>query len=130
MELLILDERPAEFKWKDVTFKYRTSVSSEDKFAVDTSGKILKGDKIEFSFWDFYTTMIRVFVVDWNGVTSSGKPVPYSYETFLKKFPGDLQEDLIMLLGAKIAYATGFLQEEKIKEKTKIKNGLGGPSNG
>lgn len=122
MELLKLDERPAEFKWKDVTIIYRVNVSAEDKFVVDTAGTHINGEKIEFKPWEFYKTMIRVFVIGWRGVTENGKEIPYSYDTFLKRLPGDLQEDLIMQLGHDIAVKNGFLNEKKTEGEAALKN--------
>ena len=127
MELLKLDERPAEFKWQDVTFFYRTKVTVGDKFAVDTAGAIISGDKVEFSPWSFYQTMIKVFVTGWKGVTENGKEVAYTYLTMLDRLPSDTVQDLIMKLGLQIAQDTGFLTTKEHEER---KNGSGVQSNG
>jgi hypothetical protein len=120
MELLKLDERPAEFKWEDITIFYRKTVTVEDKFTIDTAGATVKNDKIEFGVWDFYKTMIRVFVVGWQGVTQDGNKISYSYDAMMK-LPSTVANDLIMSLGFKIAQDTGFITEKK--EAGDLKNG-------
>lgn len=127
MELLKVDKTPATFKWQGVTFFYRKHVTVEDKFSVDTSGKVFNGNKIEFKPWEFYKTMIRVFVVGWESVTENGKPIDYSYENLMTRLPANKTEDLVMLLGHHIAIETGFLEDKKADD---LKNEHGGRSNG
>lgn len=121
MELLKLGERPAEYKWQDVTFFFRTKVTVGDKYEIDTAGTLIAGSKVTFTPWNFYLTIIRVFVTGWEGVTEDGKPVPYSHENMMTRLPSEQSEDLIMKLGVHIAEATGLISTDK-QEGEGIKN--------
>jgi hypothetical protein len=110
MELLT-EKSTAVFEYKDVKFTIRTNVTVGDKFEFDTSGTITKDDKIEFKPWELYKTMIRLFVISWEGVTKDGKPVLWDYETFMNSFPTDSEGgDLVMKLGTFISDKTGVLR--------------------
>jgi len=109
MELLKLGERPAEYKWQDVTFYFRTKVTVGDKYEIDTAGTVVNGDKISFTPWNFYSTLIRLFVNAWDGVTEDGKTVPYSYETLMQRLPAQQSEDVVMKLGVFIAKTNGLV---------------------
>jgi hypothetical protein len=121
MELLKLGERPAEFKWKDVTFFFRTKVTVGDKYEIDTAGTLIAGDKVSFTPWNFYLTITRIFVTGWDGVTEDGKAVPYSHENMLTRLPAQDSEDLIMKLGVHIAQNNGLISSDK-KEEDGVKN--------
>lgn len=121
MELLKLDERPAEFKWKDVTFYFRKRVTVGDKYEIDTAGTVMDGEKISFTPWGFYTTVIRIFVTGWDGVSDGGKAVPYSFETLMNRLPADTTEDLVMKLGFQIAKELGLVTSEP-KQEGDLKN--------
>lgn len=122
MELLKLGESTARYQWQDVTFIYRTKVTTADKFEVDTAGALMRDGKITFTPFEFYRALIRSFVVGWEGVTENGKALPYSYESLLL-LPSDTESDLIMKLGIKIAQDTGFIAEEKVvKAEADLKN--------
>ena len=123
MELLKLNQSPARFPWKDVTFLYRTSVTTQDKFTIDTAGSLLKDGSIEFHPWELYRALIRTFVVGWEGVTEDGKPVPYSYDAF-SRLPSDPDQDLVLKLGIKIGTDTGFLKTPEDRQaEADLKNG-------
>jgi len=115
MELLKLDDRPAEYTWDQVTFFFRTKVTVGDKYAVDSAGVVTTGDKITFTSTEFYKAMIRVFVTGWKGVTENGKDAPYSYDTFMNRLPASMADDLVMKLGYEIAKTNGFLKDDKEK---------------
>jgi hypothetical protein len=120
MELSILENKLAEWKWKDVTFKFRSKVTKGDRWKIDTSGAILENDQIKFEPWKFYEIMIRVFVSDWDGVTKDGKKVPFSYDA-LSSIPDDDGDDIVMKLGHYIAETNGFLGK-RANEKVELKN--------
>jgi hypothetical protein len=117
MELLKLDDRPAEFVWNDVRIYFRTKVTVGDKFAIDTAGTHIEGDKVQYKPWDFYLTMIRVFVTGWDGVTEGGNKVAYSYDNLLNRLPSDSSEDLVMKLGLQIAKTNGLIGSENQEAK-------------
>lgn len=121
MELLKLSDSPARYQWKDVVFIYRTKVTTEDKNAVNTAGALMKDGDIVFDPWDFYRALIKAFVTGWEGVTEGGKPVPYSYDAFLR-LPADPDADVIMKLAIAIGRATGLMKtpdEEKAEADAK-----------
>ena len=120
MELLKLDDRPAEFVWNDVRIYFRTKVTVGDKFAIDTAGTRIEGDKVEYKPWDFYLTMIRTFVTGWEGVTENGKKVPYSYDALMNRLPSDSGEDLVMKLGLQIAKTNGLIQSTENQEAKNV----------
>lgn len=124
MELLKPNEGPARYEWKDgVVFLYRTKVTTEDKYAVDTAGQLMKDGTIQFNPWDFYRSLIKVFVIGWEGVTVDGKPAPYSYDAF-SRLPADPDQDIVMKLAIKIAQDTGFFKsDEQTKKEADLKNG-------
>ncbi len=123
MELLKLNESPARFPWKDVVFLYRTKVTTEDKFAIDMAGTVMKDGRVEFTVTEFYRTLVKTFVIGWEGVTDGAKPVPYSYDAFTR-LPSDPDQDVLFKLAIKIGQDTGFLTtpEQKTAE-TELKNG-------
>lgn len=110
MELL-KDKKTEAFQYgQGVKFIIRTNVTVGDKFEFDTAGTISDGDKISFKPWEMYKTMIRLFVVAWEGVTKEGQPVPWNYEMFMESFPTNEDgSDLVMKLGSFIAEKTGML---------------------
>lgn len=116
MELLKLGERPVvEYAWKDVTFQIRKDVSVNDKFTLDTEGSWVGGGTgtAKMSAWQFYRSVIRMFVTGWKGVTENGKEVPWDYETFLSRLPGGGPgDDLIMKLGVFIIKELGLLNTD------------------
>jgi hypothetical protein len=122
MELLKLDDRVEEYKYKDVVFYFRTTVSSGDKFNVDISGSMHEDGKIHYKPMEFYRTIIKTFVTGWRGVTENGKEISYSFETLATRFPADPTEDLFIKLGLHIAEKTGIYSTKK-KEEPEIKNG-------
>jgi hypothetical protein len=122
MELLKLDDRPATFVWKDVTFSFRTKVTVGDKYAVDTSGTVMGDDGISFRPWELYSAMIRIFVVGWSGVTENGQSAAYSYDAMMKRLPGDMAEDLVMKLGVHIAKTNGFIPGDTQQKADDVKN--------
>jgi hypothetical protein len=118
MELLKLDERPAEYKWEDVTFLIRTRMGPGDKFAVDTAGHLLENGKVTFKAWKLYEVLIKTFVVGWKGVTENGKEVPWDYDVFATRFPVK-DKDVIMLLGEFIADTVNIFGVSKGTEALK-----------
>jgi hypothetical protein len=124
MELLKLDDRLEEYVWKDVTFYYRKTVSSGDKFNLDMAGSFQNNGKVAFNPLEYCRTLVRLFVTGWKGVTENGKDVPYSYETLESRFPIDIKgEDVIMTLGFKIAEAVGLTDNVKTEKEIDQKNG-------
>jgi hypothetical protein len=123
MELLKPNDGPAKYEWKDgVVFLYRTKVTTEDKYNVDTAGSLMKDGAIQFNPWDFYRALIRQFVTGWEGVTENGKPVPYSYDAFMR-LPADPGQDIVMKLAIKIGQDTGFFKSvEEQKKADDLKN--------
>ncbi len=113
MELLKLDERPAEYQYGDVTIFFRPQASNGDKFTLDTAGELNPDGTMKIEGWRFYKDIIRLFVTGWKGVTENGAEVPYSFETLVDRLPTQ-GEDLIIKLGIHIADVTGIL---------KLKNG-------
>lgn len=123
MELLKLDDRPAEFKWGDVTFFFRTRVSLGDRHNVINAGATFEGDRVGFRPWELYSMLIKIFVTGWSGVTENGKEVPYSFDTLINRLPADSQQDVVMKLGLKIAETNGFLAGDAAKQAGALKNG-------
>lgn len=120
MELLKLDDRPAEYQWGDVTFLFRTKVTVGDKYAIDSAGVIVDKDKISFARAEFYKAIIQVFVKGWKGVTENGVEAPYSYEAMMTRLPSSTTDDVVMNLGYHIAKTNGFIKgEEKGNEEQK-----------
>lgn len=120
MELL-KEKKTEVFEYQDVKFTIRTNVTVGDKFDFDTSGSIQEGDKITFKPWELYKTMIRLFVISWEGVTKDGEKVLWDFETFMSSFPTDSDgSDLVMKLGNFIADKTGVLRSKQGEER---KNG-------
>lgn len=108
----LLKEKSTEvYVHEDVKFTIRTNVTVGDKFELDTAGSIADKDEITFKPWEFYKTMLRLFVISWEGVSVDGKPVPWNFDTFMSSFPasGD-GSDLVMKLGSFIAEKTGVLR--------------------
>src|SRR5512135_3231318 len=99
MELLKLDDRLVEWEWQGVTFLIKPRLSSRDKWNVATASRKMTKDGVEFNTWEFYTTMIRTFVVGWKGVTEGGKDVPYSFDTLMDRLPSSADDNLVMQLG-------------------------------
>jgi len=118
MELLKLDERPAEYKWEDVTFLFRTIMGPGDKFAVDTAGHLMENGKITFKVWELYKALIKTFVVGWKGVTENGKEVPWDYNLFMTRFPVK-EKDVVMLLGEHISETVNIFGLSKETEALK-----------
>ncbi len=117
MELL-KDKNTEAFQYQDVKFVIRTNVTVGDKFEFDTSGTISEGDKISFRPWEMYKTLIRLFVVSWEGVTKEGQPVPWGFQMFMDSFPtSEDGSDLVMKLGSFIAEKTGMLKAKEDERK-------------
>lgn len=123
MELLKLDDRPAEFKIGDVTIYYRTMVSVGDRHSVINAGTTYEGDRIGFRPWELYSKLIQVFVTGWQGVTENGKPVTYSYDTLMNRLPADMTKDIVTSLGLEIAKKNGFVPDDKTEQVADLKNG-------
>jgi hypothetical protein len=119
MELLKLDERPVEYKWEDVTFVVKKTLSPEDKFAIDTAGQLMENGKVSFKPWELYKVLIRTFVVSWKGVTEDGKEIPWDYTIFMSRFPVK-DKDIVMLLGLFISEQVNIFGSEATGQ---LKNG-------
>ncbi len=101
-------EKDLEFKWKDVTFKVRGVATSEDKFEINVLYGVDKEGKLKVPRSQFYRTAIKRFVKGWEGVTTDGKPVPFSMEA-LGNLPIDPDgEDVMILLGSFIINTCGL----------------------
>lgn len=122
MELLKLDDRPAEFKFGEVTFFFRTRVSVGDRHQIINAGASYEGDTVVFKPWELYTKLIRIFVTSWKGVTLDGKEVPYSYDALMTRLPADMTQDVITKLGLAIAEVNGFIPGESTKQVEALKN--------
>ena len=96
---LVQEKAPLRFAWGDVTFLVKPQTTSGDKFEIDMAGRpVGNTGQVEFSPAEFYRTLVRQFVVGWEGVTSEGKPVPYSYEN-LMRLPAQSGDDVVIRLG-------------------------------
>ena len=104
MELEKHDEKPLEFKWKDVTFKIKPRATAADRLAV-----AFRDQKTVASY---SLTLIERMVIDWEGVTLNGQPVPYSFELLSKHLPSTAEDNALIGLA-------GF-----IWENTDIGSGL------
>lgn len=92
----------------DVKFFIRAQATVEDKFEVDSTGTWNGQGKFVMSLNLFYRTLVERFVVGWDGVTSGGKAVPYSFAALLA-LPADATQDWVIKLGTFIASNTGIL---------------------
>ena len=102
----------------DVTFFFRSQMTVRDKVAIDMVGT-LKDGRWVMDRDAYITKIIERFVTGWDGVTENGKPVPYSYDVFMERFPsGQGTFDLLLDLSDQIGRAIGlFTTPEKAEEK-------------
>ena len=104
-----------EHKWKDITFRVRAQATAGDRFEIDILYDVDKG-VVVVPRRELYRTLIKRFVVGWEGVTEDGKPVPFSLEN-LERLPAD-NEDVILFLGSFIVNKSGlFPAAEESSEK-------------
>ena len=115
MELLKPKDNLA-FSIGEVTFYFRPQLTVRDKFQLDMIGEyrdgvftVTRGAVIE--------KLVELMVVSWNGVTEDGKPVPYSFKTFIERLPADVSNDWILRLGGHILETVGLIPKEALDEK-------------
>lgn len=84
---LIKPAKPLEFKHGDVTFFIKPNATSHDRFMSVMSGEMKSDGTIAVKRAEFNETILRNFIVGWEGVTQNGKPVPYSWEAFISSWP-------------------------------------------
>lgn len=96
------------YPFEDVKFFVRTPATAGDRYELSMLGDWRDG-KVVMKKGDYFLKVIELFVVGWDGVTEGGKPVPYSYETFMRRFPVSPKQDLILTMGAWIAEKVGLL---------------------
>lgn len=118
----------ARFVWNDVTFLVNCRASSGDKFAIDTCNvgrKVKRGGTTirEVDQTTFGKLLIQLFVVGWEGVTSEGKPVPYTFEA-IDDLPADPKRQVLTEL------CHFILKNVDIFKDQEIKNDSGAQSNG
>lgn len=117
MELLQLDEKPVEYKHKDVTFLVRKNATVADRLAIDCAGVLEKDGRVRFDLRNYYEVLIKTFVVGWAGVTRAGKDVAYSYDLLMNNFPMSDEGDLLIKLGTFISEQTGLYQKKEEEQK-------------
>jgi len=83
---LVKPKEPLAFKYKDVTFMVKAQAVDSDRLEFLSAGQI-DGRRMTIPAAEFRRALIRSMVIDWRGVTLDGKPVPYSFETFMTLFP-------------------------------------------
>lgn len=113
----------AEFKWKDVTFKFRAKATRGDQYemhaAMAGSVGIEDGRLIKVKPGVLYPWVVERFVTDWNGVVDEhGKPVAWSIKNLLD-LPAEPGEDLVLILGAHIFNHTGLIPSEADEARKK-----------
>lgn len=101
MELLKSKDN-LSFQLGDVTFYIRSQMTVRDKFEMDMIGDYVNG-KFSVRPADIYHKFVELFVCGWKGVTEDGKDVPYSYQTFMQRIPGNVADDWILRIGSHIA---------------------------
>jgi|SRR5713226_5903531 len=114
MELLKPEQEPLKLIIGDVTFHVRSNLTARDKLAMDMIGEYVNGvfvlDKVSL-----FEKLIELFVVGWEGVTENGKPVPYSFKTFMTRFPGDVAQDWLLRLGGFIMDSLGLVKKADVE---------------
>lgn len=110
-------QEPLKFAYKDVTFLVRPKSIEADRLEVWGSGQVEDG-KIISKQAEFVKALIRCMVVGWEGVTEDGKPVPYSFETFLARFPnqGRGEANVFLQLGDFIFEKTDIWKQDEAEK--------------
>ena len=111
MELKKNDESLLEFKWQDVVFKIKRTANSGDRLAV-----ALRDQK---TLATYSLTLVERFVVDWEGVTQEGKPVPYSFKLLSESLPSTVEDNALLALANFIYENTDIAKgmDEGLKKK-------------
>ena len=124
MELLgiVKPDQLLKLKWQDITFLVKPYASQEDKFIIATSGIINDDGSTVVETRGLYATLVRRFVVGWEGVTSEGKPVDYDFSLFsrLPAVPGET--NAVFAVGTFIAENTDALGKRKDPSTEALKN--------
>ena len=86
MELL-KQEKPLEFVHKGVKFFIKPHASEHDRFMALMVGDMKADGSVIMRRSDFNETILRSFILGWEGVTENGKPISYSWEKFVMGWP-------------------------------------------
>lgn len=115
---LIKPKPPLEFKYKDCVFIVKAQSSDADKMEVLAAGSG-EGNRVSIPRAEFYRALIRCFVINWKGVTSEGKEVPYSFEVFMKFFPvhHGKGSSVVIELGDFIVEHTDIFKRDELEKK-------------
>jgi hypothetical protein len=119
MELTrIQSAEPLEFKYKDVIFKIKSRASEGDRLEVLLSARH-EGGKLLISQAEYAKTVIKKFVLGWEGVTHEHKPIAYSFELLEEYFPRDPDGHNVLLLLANFIFDHTDIQ----KKESELKKG-------
>lgn len=100
----------------DVKFFIRSQLTARDKFRIGIMGDYKDG-VFKVARGEVFEKCIEIFVVGWDGVTEDGKPVPYSFDAFMTRIPGDVAKDWILKLGVFIVHELGLISKEAEEAK-------------
>ena len=111
MEIQKHEEKPLEFKWRDVIFKVKPRANSGDRLAV-----FMRDQRTTAGY---SLTLVERMVVDWEGVTQDGKPVPYSFQLLAEHMPSTMQDNALVALADFIYAHTDIAKgvDEGLKKK-------------
>lgn len=109
MELLKPKDR-LTYSIGDVKFFIRSTMTARDKFRLGIMGEYKNG-VFAVDRGEVFEKVIDLFVEGWEGVTEDGKPVPYSYDTFMNRIPGDTARDWVLKLGVFIIDSLGLAKD-------------------
>lgn len=113
-------KEPLKFKYRDVTFLVKPHAVEADRLEIWASGKADDG-KIVAPRAEFVKALIRCFVIGWEGVTQDGKPVPYSFETFVNLFPKQPKDETPVFLAlGNFIYEKTDIAEQDIDAKNAL----------
>ena len=92
-----------------MTFHYRSNLKARDKTELDLLGE-MKNGRWTMDRSAYVKKIIELFVTNWEGVTEDGKPVVYSYDVFMDRFPSGHggAVDLLVELSSAIGTSVGL----------------------
>ena len=90
---------PLEFVYEDgVVFLIKPHATQYDVFQMSMTGEV-KGGVLKMSASSYFETALKQFILGWQGVEDeNGKPVAYSWDTFISRFPRNPNRDVFLEL--------------------------------
>lgn len=114
---LIKSDKPLEFKKDGVTFYIKPRATSHDGFMAAMGGEMRHDGSISMKRAEFNETILRGFIIGWDGVFIDGKPTPYSWESFVTGWPKEETGNIFVELTNFIFDKTDFHKpHERIKK--------------